>query len=124
MATPNQVDFTAIIIALLSASTVLIAWIFRYRIASLGKIKAKKDDKEPSTVLFEGYEKLLKQYQDELLLKDNKINKLESALDHVRTELDNAQVLIAEMRADTLEKTHKINTLETKLAELREITAS
>lgn len=112
-----QPSDTSIILAGLSAFTVLIAWIFRYKIAELARNKSKA----PQEILFEGYEKLLKNYQSAVLERDNKILELESNFDKIQNDLNKARYTIQEMKDEDAKKTRLINELELKLRELKTI---
>ncbi len=108
---------TSIILAILSALTVLIAWVFRYKIAELARNKTKA----PQEILFDGYEKLLKSYQNGISERDGKIAELESNFDTIQDDLNKAKNTIQEMKAEDAKKTRVINELEMKLRELKTI---
>lgn len=100
----------------LSALTVLIAWMYRYKIAELAKANRRK---APNEVLFDGYERLLKSYQEGIRERDLKIEKLEQILDNAQNELDKSRQIILEMKDQERKKDEIIHELESKLAELK-----
>lgn len=112
---PQQSDATALVIAGLSAFTVLIAWIFRYKIAELARAKSKP----PQEILFEGYEKLLKSYQEAIKQRDVKIIELEKSFDKIQDDLNGARTTINELKVQDARKSRIISDLELKLKELK-----
>jgi peptidoglycan hydrolase CwlO-like protein len=111
----QQSDSTALAIAAMSAFTVLVAWVFRYKIAEL----ARRKTKAPQEVLFEGYEKLLKSYQSAISDRDNKIAELEANFDKMQADLDAARNTINELKTQDAKKTRIISELELRLSELK-----
>lgn len=108
-------DHTAIAVAILSATTVLIAWIFRYKIAELARGKTKA----PQEILFEGYERLLKSYQNGIRERDTKITELEDSFDKMQEDLNHARATINQMKVEDARKARVIGELELKLRELK-----
>lgn len=113
-----QIDSTAIIVGALSALTTVLVWVFRFKIAGLAR---GGREKAPSEVLFEGYEHLLKQYQEALDEKDGKIVKLETSFNKLQSELDSSKRIIQKMKQEDEKKQRIITELELKLAELKKI---
>lgn len=105
---------TNILVAAFSFLTAAIAWVFRDRIAG-------KKKKTPIEVLIEGYERLLKQYQQALGERDIKIDTLEKAFQRVQSDLNAAKNLIDTMKEENAKKQAIITDLELKLTELRKI---
>lgn len=81
----------------------------------------RRDDKKrpPQEVLYEGYEKLLHSYQNAITERDKKIDKLETAFNHLQGELNTAHNLLRDMREDNLKKSRMITQLEQKLIDLK-----
>jgi peptidoglycan hydrolase CwlO-like protein len=111
---------TQIVLAVLAFLTGVVAWYARVKIAET----KRKQPKAPSEVLFEGYEKLLKRYQEAIHERDTKIQKLEQAFEHVQTELNNALQVIGEIKNDNKNKDDIIASLESQLLKLRDALAT
>lgn len=109
-----------VVTSALSALTVVIAWVYRYRIAELAKANKRK---LPIEVLFNGYEQLLKSYQQGIRERDEKIERLETSFNNVQLELDRARDIIRDMKDQEKAKDEIIRELEAKLAELKSLHA-
>lgn len=107
----------AVVLALISAFTVLIAWIFRYKIAELAKGRTKA----PQEVLFKGYEDLLKIYKETNKDQHAKIIELEENFGKVQSDLNQAMTTIQKMKTEDARKTQIIEELQLKLEELKRI---
>lgn len=106
-----------IIVASLSTLTVLIAWIFRYKIAELAKGRTKA----PQEVLFEGYEELLKTYKETNRDQHAKILQLEKNVGKLQNDLNAASQTIQQMKIEDARKAGVIDELQLKLEELKAI---
>lgn len=103
------------VVALTAVFTTTIAWVFRYKIAEIGK----KRGRAPQEILFEGYEKLLKSYQQGLRERDEKIDELENQFKVLQQDLNGAHDMIRKMREEALERVRLITELETQLTKLK-----
>jgi hypothetical protein len=103
------------LLTLAGGLVVLITWVFRYRIVELSKRKGHT----PTEVLFGGYEKLLKQYQNNLVDREAKYIALEDSFKHIQGELNDAQNTIRELRQEDARKSRVIKTMGKTIEELR-----
>lgn len=111
----TDANTTALVVALLSFLTVAVAWIFRFKIANM----TLRRNKAPVEILFEGYEKLLKNYQEAMADRDRKYAQMETDFDKLQQDLDHARATIANMKLEDYRKAQVIAGLELSLGELK-----
>lgn len=88
---------------------------------SAAKLRVRK--KQPQDVIYDGYDRLLKNYQQGLKDRDQQINDLKAAFNKVQSDLNQALDIISQMKEDNRQKGEMIDRLESQLQGLKAGTA-
>lgn len=92
----------------------------KYKSSIMGK--NKKDDKEPRTrmdTIFDGYEKLIQQQQEDIIRKQQQLDKTDELIDRLQDELDETRSIVQRQHAELDEQKRLNEQLKKQLEVMR-----